>query len=438
MRDQNISEGRRVREKIKKEKTAGKARAKSPDKSQPAVEAKTAAPEKLVKPLVASNTEEAGISGPLFILLLVAILIGGGFATQPLWSPYVIDYLPALKNTEAPNPPEYKLSDRLSKIEKEVEVRKRGRAIANLERERGQMNRTFKEIMARILEIEKQIDYVHGMLQTDTPPSKGGESTESLQRLSSRINKLETSSKTVNVVMDRLAKLDQAIAKSGSNSNNSAEQVSQTMVEIFERIGSLETGAAQSGTRDAAVNTHAQKKIQAQTLWLAVSHLREVLRTSAPFAPALDALKGLAYGAPEIMRGVSELEPYGKTGIPTMDTMRLEYPSAANAVAAAASPTAPSEDGLGGVLTTIKSLVSVRKERSFVFTNASANPTLKAKAHLDEGDLAGAVAAMSELVGPQAAAATPWLERARARLRAETTLSRLHVFVVSLLPKGNS
>jgi hypothetical protein len=438
MRHQNINEGRRVSGKIKKEKKAGKVGEKSPDKSQPAVEEKTAAPEKLVKPLVASNTEEAGISWPLFILLLVAVLIGGGFATQPLWSPYVIDYLPALNDTGAGKPPDYKLSDRLSKIEKEVEVYKRGGAIANLERERGQMKQTFKEIMARILEIEKQIDYVHGMLQTDTPPSKGVESTESLKSLSSRINKLETSSKTVNVVMERLAELDQAIAESGSNANNPAEQISQTMVGILERIGSLETGAAQSSTRDAAANSHAQKKIQAQTLWLAVSQLREALRTSAPFAPVLVALKALAYGETEIMRGVSELEPYGKTGIPTVDTMRQEYASAANAVAAAASPTATSEDGLGGVLTTLKSLVSVRKERSVVFTNASANPALKAKARLDEGDLAGAVAALSELVGPQAAAATPWLERARTRLMAETTLSKLHVFVVSLLPKGNS
>jgi hypothetical protein len=427
-----------VSEKIKKEKKAGEAGAKSPDKFRPAVEAKTAAPEKLVKPLVASNTEEAGISWPLFVLLLVAVLIGGGFATQPLWSPYVIDHLPALNNSETHNPIENKPSGRPGKIEKGAGAHKRGGAIANLERERGQMDQTFKEIMVRILEIEKQIEYVRDMLQADTSPSKVAGSNESLQRLSSRINKLETSSKTVNVVMDRLAQLDQAIAENGSNANTSAEQLSQTMAGIFNRIDSLETGAAQSSAGDAAANARAQKKIQAQTLWLAISHLREALRSSAPFAPALDALKALAYGVPEIMRGASELEPYKETGIATIDTMRQEYPSAANAIAAAASPMDTSEDELGAVLTTIKSLVSIRKEKSLVFTNARATPTLKAKARLDEGDLAGAVAALSELVGPQATAAAPWLERARARLMAETTLSRLHVFVVSFLPKGNS
>jgi hypothetical protein len=428
-----------VSKKTKKEEKPGKAEAKSPAKPKPAAEAKTPTPEQPEKPLVTSNTEEAGISRSLFSLLLVVVLIGGGLATQPLWSPYVVDYLPALKNSDEQQAPEDTLANRLGEIEKEVErVRKGGEAIADLERERGQMNQSFEGVMARILELEKQIDYVRGMLQATSPPSDAVETNESLQRLSSRMNQLETSGETVNAVMERLAKLEQAMAESGSNANSSAEQLTQTMAGISERIGSLETGAAQSSAGDAAASALAQKQVQAQTLVLAVGHLRETLRSSAPFAPALDALKALAHGDPDIMRGVGELAPYGKTGIATMDTLRREYLAAANAIAAAAVPPIPSEDVLGDVLTTIKSLVSVRKEGALDSIDASASPVTKARARLDEGDLAGAVATLSELVGPQASAAAPWLERARARLMAETALSRLHVFVVSLLAPVNN
>ncbi|MBC8270042.1 MAG: hypothetical protein H8E36_14960 [Rhodospirillaceae bacterium] len=433
-------------DKIKKEKKEGKAGVKSPAKSRPAAKTappaaakKTATPEQPEKPLITSNSEETGISRSLFSLLLVAVLIGGGFATQPLWSPYVVDYLPGLKNSNGQKLSEDTLSDRLGEIEKEVEqVRKGGEAIADLERERGQMNQSFEGVMARILELEKQIDYVRGMLQATSPPSDAVETNESLQRLSSRMNKLETSGETVNVVMERLAKLEQAMADSGSNANNSAEQLSQIMAGISERLGSLETGVAQSSAGDAAANALAQKQVQAQTLVLAVGHLRETLRSSAPFAPALDALKALAQGDPDIMRGVKELAPYGKTGIATMDSLRREYISAADAIAAAAPPSVSSEDVLGGVLTTIKSLVSVRKEGGLDSIDANASPATKARARLDEGDLEGAVAILSELVGPQASAAAPWLERARARLMAETALSRLHVFVVSLLAPVNN
>jgi hypothetical protein len=429
-----------VSEKIKKVKKAGKADPKPAAKTaKPAAAETSPVPEQPEKPLITSNAEETGISRSLFSLLLAAILIGGGFATQSLWAPYVVDYLPGLEKSNGLQSPEDTLSDRLGEIEKEVErVRKGGEAIADLERERGQMNQSFEGVMARILELEKQIDYVRGMLQATSPPSDAVETNESLQRLSSRMNKLETSGETVNVVMERLAKLEQAMTESGSNANSSAEQLSQTMAGISERIGTLETGIAQSSVGDAAANDRAQKQVQAQTLVLAVGHLRETLRSSAPFAPALDALKALGHGDPDIMRGVDELAPYSKTGIATMDSLRREYISTANAIAAAALPPAPSEDVLGSALTTIKSLVSVRKEGSLDSIDASTSPAAKAQARLDEGDLAGAVATLSELIGPQADAAAPWLKRARARLMAETALSRLHVFVVSLLAPVNN
>jgi hypothetical protein len=427
-----------VKAKSASKESKGTARPESKKSPSPT---KPEAPKEPTRPMVASNTEEGGISGMLWGLLLLAVLTGGGYATMPLWSPYVVDYLPELKMTDGAESPEDRLVDRVQQIEDEVKnVRKSGEGIADLERERGQLNDSINEVMTKITELEKQIDYVRGMLQATSPPLDAVDTNESLQRLSSRMNSLEESGDTVNAVMERLSNLEKAMADSGSNANSSADQLLQTMAQISERIGSLETGAATSAAGEAALARRSTQQVKAQTLVLAVGYLREILRTSAPFSKALEALKTLGAGDPDIMRGVGELGPYAETGIPTLDTLRREYITAAEAITAAASEVAATGQPVGIIdkaLSRVKALVSVRKADSDALANAPQSPSNKATAQLRDGDLAGAIATLSGLYGPEADAAVPWLQRARARLIAETTLSKLHVFVVSLLAPIN-
>ncbi|MBL6931557.1 MAG: hypothetical protein ISR45_01315 [Rhodospirillales bacterium] len=389
------------------------------------------------KPIVTSNTDEGGISGLLWTLLLIAMLGGGGYATLPLWSPYVVDYLPALEMGGGVEPPEDTLVNRLTEIENEIQrVRKSGEGIADLEKERNRLNTSIEGVMGRIDDLEKQIDYVRGMLQATSPPSDAVVTHESLQRLSSRMNKLEQSDETVNAVMERLAMLEQAMADSGSNASSSASQLSQTMAEISQRIGSLESGVETSAASESKVAARTQQHLRAQTLVLAVGHLRENLRTSAPFDQALSALKSLGEEDADIMRGVNELSPYAQTGIPTLDMLRREYISAAEKIAAAAPEVTASGETTGildKAMGRIKSLVSVRKTGSQSPADVVKGPAESAMAQLGDGDLSGAIATLEALYGKEALAAQPWLEKARARLIAETALSRLHVFVVSLL-----
>jgi hypothetical protein len=389
------------------------------------------------KPLVASNTDEGGISGMLWGLLLAAVLAGGGYATLPLWSPYVVDYLPELEMIGGAEPPEDTLVDRLSEIENEIQrVRESGEGIADLEKERGRLNSSIENVIGRIDELEKQIDYVRGMLQATSPPSDAVVTNESLQRLSSRMNQLESSDETVNAVMERLSQLEQAMAKSGSNATSSATQLSQTMADISARIGSLETGVASSAEGEANAAIRSEKHVRAQTLVLAVGHLRQTLSSSAPFTQALQALNSLGENDPDIMRGVNELTPFAETGIPTLDMLRREYISAAERISAAAPESQVSGQSANlfdKAISRIKSLVSVRETGTANTVDVIKGSAETAMDLLGDGDLSGAIVILEALYGPEAEAAQPWLKRARARLTAETTLSRLHVFVVSLL-----
>ena len=388
------------------------------------------------KPLIISNTEEGGISIFLWGLLFVVVVGCSSYATKPLWAPYVINYLPQLKSMPGDKPPEDLLMARIDQLEEEiVQVRKSGEAIADLESERGRLNKTFEGVMARILELEKEINNVRSMKKATTPPTDAVSTNESLQRLNSRMTELEKSDKIAKAVMERLNNLEQRMAERGPSAGSSAEELSQIMTDISQRIVTLERGASQSIAGEASMAI-AKQQVRAQSLVLAVGHLRETLRSSDPFVQPLGALRTLGGNDPDIMSGLKELAPFAQTGIQTLDMLRRDYGTVAENIRAAAPKVTSGEMSKGTlskVLDQMTSLVSVRKMGSEGPENFAASPVDTAMVQLDQGHLEGAIATLSALSGTEAAAAGPWLAKAHGRLIAETTLSRLHVFVVSIL-----
>ena len=388
------------------------------------------------KPLIISNTEEGGLSVFLWGLLFVVVLGCSGYATKPLWAPHVINYLPQLKSMAVDKPPEDLLMDRIDQLEEEVvQVRKSGEAIADLESERSRLNKTFEGVMARILELEKQIDNVRSMKNATTPPTEVVSTSKSLQRLDSRMNELEKNDQKARAVMERLNDLEQEMAEIGSSAGSSAEGLSQIMTDISQRIVTLESGASQSIAGEASIAV-AKEQVRAQALVLAVGHLRETLRSNGPFVQSLGALRALGGDDPDIMSGLKELVPFAQTGIQTLDMLRRDFNTVAENIRAAAPKVASAEKAestLSKVLDQVTSLVSVRKMGSEGREGFAPSPVDTAMVQLDQGDLEGAIATLSSLYGTEAAAAAPWLIKAHGRLTAEKTLSSLHVFVVSIL-----
>jgi hypothetical protein len=429
-----------VSEKTKKqEEKLNKPANKTTVKAKPAPKAGRSSSPKALKarktPLIVSNTEKGGIS--IFLWGLLFVVVGcGSYATKPLWGPYVTNYLPQLKSMAGGQPPEDLLMVRIDQLEEEiVQVRKSGEAIADLESDRGRLNKSFKGVMTRILELEKQIDNVRGMKKATTPPTDAVSTNLSLQRLNSRMNELEKSDQKAEAVMERLNNLEQGVAERGVSASSSAEELSQIMTEISQRIGTLESGAAQSVFGGASVAV-AKQQARAQSLVLAVGHLRETLRSSDPFVQSLKALKLLGVDDPDIMSGHKELTPFAQTGILTMDMLRRDYDAVAKKIRAAAPKVASGEmakSALSKAIDQVTSLVSIRKTGSEGTERIETSPVDTAMVQLDQDNLGGAIATLLALYGPEATAAAPWLEKAQGRLIAETTLSKLHVYVVSVL-----
>jgi len=430
-----------VSEKTKKqEEEPNKQVNKTSAKAKPSLKAgRSSSPKALKvpkKPLIISNTGESGISIFLWGLFFVVVVGCGSYATKSLWVPYVFNYLPQLESVAGDQPPEDLLMSRIDQLEEEiVHVRKSGEAIADLESERGRLNKTFEGVMARILELEKQIDNVRSMKKATTPPTDAVSTTETLQRLNSRMKELEKSDEIAKAVMERLNNLEQRMAERGSSAGSSAEELSQIMTDISQRIVTLESGATKSTAGEASLAV-AKRQVRAQTLVLAVGHLRESLRSSDPFVQSLGALRALGGDDPDIMSGLKELAPFAQTGIQTFDMLRHDYDSVAENIKAAApkgTSGAMAKSTLSKVLDQVTSLVSVRKMGSEGPESFTSSLVDTAMVQLDQGDLEGATATLSALYGTEADAAAPWLVKAQGRLIAEKTLSRMHVFVVSIL-----
>jgi len=430
-----------VSEKVKKQaKNSNKQQSKSSKKATPPSKGGSSSSPKalkdLIKPQIVSNTEEGGITHFLWALLFIVTVGCGIYAIKPLWAPYVINYLPQLKSMADDPLSEDVLADRINQLEEEiVSVRKSGKAIADLEIDRSRLNKNFEGVMARIITLEKQIDSVRKMKKATLPPTDAFLANESLSRLNSRMIELEKSDEKASAVLERLNKLEQMVDKSDTSSGGSVKSLSQIMTDFSHRIETLESGAAKS-VAGVLNEAEAKQQVRSQTLVLAVSHLRESLRSSAPFVQSLRALEVLGGDDPDIMSGLKDLAPFAEKGVRTMDMLRREYDTVAENIKATAPKVISNnmaQSTFSEVFNQVTSLVTIRKLDSKHYDGVETSFVDKAMAQLDQGDLEGAIVTLSNLDGTEAAAAAPWLKKARGRLIAEQTLSRLHVFVISIL-----
>ena len=133
---------------------------------------------------------------------------------------------------------------------------------------------------------------------------------------------------------------------------------------------------------------------------------------------------------------MKELAPFAETGVKTIDELRREYDTLAENISRVAfkdTSKKDTESSLIDVFTYVKSLVSVRKIGADKPKGIESDPIAIARLQLDQGDLEGAIATLSDIHSPDSDVVAGWLNAARARLLAERVLSRLHVFVISIL-----
>ena len=211
-------------------------------------------------------------------------------------------------------------------------------------------------------------------------------------------------------LQDRLAETEAALAAMG-----------ETESALEESIAALKE-ATTSGRTAAS---------QEAALALALTQLRDGLRSAAPYAAELAQVRALVEGDPVMIELLQPLSLYARSGVPTEVVLRREFPAVARAAVAAAR--GDTEEGLlSGVLRRVSSVVTVRPVGE-VEGDGPGAIVARAESRLEVGDFAGAVAEVATLTGPAAITAEAWLRRAEGRLAADAAISALAAEAIAKL-----
>jgi len=195
-----------------------------------------------------------------------------------------------------------------------------------------------------------------------------------------------------------------------------AQQLQDAAQKLDQRLTALET-------RVSGMSNDPQR-----LLLVTLDQLAAAVGSSAPYGGQLGAAEALAAGKPDILAQLKTLDAGAANGIPGEAVLARQF-SADVAPALLRAGTASSSTDQSWwqrIWARIQSLVVIRRT-----DQAGAQPTdpvvaavNTAEAALDQGDLAGAVAAISSLPADAASPAQAWLGQAQARLAAEGAVAQ--------------
>ena len=267
--------------------------------------------------------------------------------------------------------------------------------------------------------------------RTQSPaPARIGD--DALGALNARLDVLETGSRGAINAGAAVIALEQRVR--ALEDDPTREPLGQALAAWGEQRAVLEAALAEVSARLARFEVEATQQAAADgrlvTLVLATGELTAALGSSRPFAPALDALRGIAGEDPEIESALVRLTPFAATGVPTLDGLSARFPEAANAIVRT-TPATEDSDWIDETVIKLSQLVTIRRTGGGIDAESLDGRLVEAETALNAGDLGRAIAIVGALMpaGAEAGIAKPWLRDARARAEADDTLAGLGAIV---------
>ncbi len=185
--------------------------------------------------------------------------------------------------------------------------------------------------------------------------------------------------------------------------------------------------AATSSTQDAAHQLAARVDALEQKLAQTEQQAKQQAAQSAAALRGQQALTALASGKPlgDIPGAPAAIARFATAAPPTEADLRLSFPAAAARAADVSKPAGQTPSLGARMLEHAESLVTVREGDKVVVGNSAALTLGNAKAKLDAGDLAGAVATLDGLDPAAAQAMAGWQAQAQALLDARAALNAM-------------
>ena len=211
-----------------------------------------------------------------------------------------------------------------------------------------------------------------------------------------------------------------------ANLNGDSTELTPQLTMLDQRIDKLEEALPALST--AIDKSAASAKSGAAAI--AFANLRNAVAAGRPYGAELAAMKSLLPESSDL----GALPSYAEKGIPTVAELARNLQKTSEAGVVPLPQQAPAETSfLDSMIASAKSAVSIRRVgESAAGTEPEAN-VMRAKAALDQGDLAAAIKDVEALPAPDRDAYAGWLDDARARLSANATLSALESAVLASL-----
>jgi hypothetical protein len=158
---------------------------------------------------------------------------------------------------------------------------------------------------------------------------------------------------------------------------------------------------------------------------LGIAQLRPFLKADEPFGVQLSTLRRVSPNDPELSKALETLASFADRGAPILPHLNDRFARMANEIILA-DYVSPKHTWFDRAVVSVASTIDLHAMAHRLKDKREASAVLwDAQTHLDAGDLAGAVSALSQLTGRPAEIAQPWIEQAKQRLAADKVLVQL-------------
>jgi hypothetical protein len=333
--------------------------------------------------------------------------------------------------SSAPQPDIAALEARVAKLETTPPASGDAEALAQLKAEVEALATGVKETSPKLADLADRVGQLETSLKAISQSASDGGSVASAAAIAQQIAEAER----------RLdAKIADALAKAEAGSSSALQEMQSEIAELKAKIGALAelgTGDGAAAGPELAALTERVAKLEAtlpdliaaigkendgakSAAAIAFANLRAAVSDGRPYAAELDTITAVVPSVGDL--GV--LPAYAEKGIPTVPDLTRSF---AVAKESAVVTTAPASSGslVDTLMASAQSLVTIKRIDEPTTGQGPGAALARAKAALDNGDLAAAAKEVETLDGAPREAFAAWLGQAHARLSADETLIQL-------------
>ncbi|MBO6783595.1 MAG: hypothetical protein JJ899_10050 [Alphaproteobacteria bacterium] len=343
-------------------------------------------------------SQERSGSGLAMVVALLALLVSLGAAGWLWWS---------TEGPEAAPDPSVRIA--------ELEAR-----IADLGRGPADPGKEERTSLAR--EIASLREDVDGLRPPDIEAALAPLRAE-LDRLAARTSDMGASASIADdpELAGQLAALEAEIQNVTQLAATNMQAMSGGLVEFDVRQRELEERLAALDSRLGSVASDGARQdaaaAEAMALTVSAGQLRRAVERGRPYAEPLARIEAASADTPALAALVARLSGQASGGVATREELAFSFPETAVAILDNA-PTGAESGIVDQVLERAQRIVRVRRVGTEAPPDSLDGRIARAEIRLEDGDVAGAIAALEGLEGASAEAAAPWLARARAHVDA--------------------